>query len=196
MNTELPPLPPGLSAYGSLPGDDIQPTPEELESQSAHGADLDQRLNDFIDFNEVTELNRDQKVRLVQNICKRFVAAHLSGMNGRVSYSDTLRPEISNQDLVAKYKLIATHLWGNGLKLPSRMDDRDLETLLNIGSTGSGGERLFFESIIQPPEAEPDPKNPYTSVHDRAYHDARMLDFLIKELYMEPKKHIIGFSRN
>lgn len=193
---EPPELPGGLSPLGSLPGDQPQPNPEELDLLRTRKSDENQRLRGFIDFDEVSELGRTQKVKLVQNICERFVYGHLSGMNGTIGYSDTLRPEVKNRDLVSKYRQVATHLWGQGSQLPLQMDDEDLETLLHIGSTDHEGNRSFFENIIRPPKSEPNPKNPYLSQDAFVYHDARMLDYLIKELYIKPNKSIVGFSKN
>lgn len=199
MPEEPPERPNDLSPFGSLPGEEPQQTPEERAQRFGNSdSEKSKRLKGFIDFDEVDRLDRDEKVQLVQNICERFVFGHLNGMSGTVGYSDTLRPEVTDRNIVATYRIIATNLWGQGQKhlLPYKIDDEDLEYLKHIGTTDKEGNTSYFESIIRPPKEEPDPRNPFLSKEAYAYHDARLLDSLIKELYIKPSQHIVGFSKN
>lgn len=194
---EPPELSKGLSPYGSLPGDSSQPTPDELAESQAEMQQKQDKLKRFIDLDELEKLTRDEKVRLVQIICERFVFGHLSGADGTIGYSTTLRPEITDGKLVSLYKNIATHLRGQGVALPQNMDPEDLAILRGLKVTDENGYAHYFENIIQPPKKEPSPKNPYLSQQALAYHDARLLDALITELYMQPvKNEVVGFSSN
>ncbi len=200
MPEEPPERPNDLSPFGSLPGEEPQQTPEERAQRFGNSDSEKQsnKLKGFIDFDELDRLNRDEKVQLVQNICERFVFGHLNGMSGTVGYSDTLRPEVNDRNIVSAYRNIATNLWGQGQKhsLPYKIDNEDLEYLKHIGTTDKEGNTSYFESIIKPPKEEADPKNPYLSKAAYVYHDARLLDSLIKELYIVPSQHVVGFSKN
>lgn len=194
---EPPELPEGLSPYGSLPGDSSQPTPEEMEASQTEMQQKNNRLEEFIDLDDLEKLTRDEKVKLVQIICERFVFGHLNGANGTIGYSVTLRPEVTDRELVSMYGKIATRLWGQGVALPQNMDHEDLAILRGLGVTDEDGYTHYFENIIQPPKKEPNLKNPYLSQQALVYHDARLLDALIGELYMQPlKNESIGFSMN
>lgn len=156
-----------LSPYGSLPNDNPQPTPEDLSNEIKRVS----RLKGFIDLDEAKELTRDEKVQLVQIICGRFIFGHLSGRNGAIGYSDTLRPEVQDKKTVADYRSIATHLWHQGSSLPYTMKQKDLRLLVSHGVTDDKGYTKYFESIIKPPKVEPSPNNPYLREQSFAYHE-------------------------
>ena len=193
MSIEEPPNnPDGLSPYGSLPGDEPQPTPDD---SSRHQPESIDPLRKFIDLDELDGLDHDQKVRLVQIVSERFVFSHLSGMNGTIGYSETLRPNITDRKVVAGFRDIAFHLWGQGSRLPDQMRPEDIARLRNHISDRSG-DYGYFASIIKPPEVEPHPKNPYLAKESLAYHDARLLDALINELYLQPNSQDVQFGKN